>query len=80
VEQGASVTLSGVGDRLDPQSEIHLLVEDENGVRKEIASSRLSSGKTGPFAVPPGARRVVAYAQGHDSGGRFVAVGEKLVP
>jgi hypothetical protein len=80
VDQAASVVLSGVGETLDPQSELHVLVEDDNGMRKEIAFSRLSLGKAGPFVVPPGARKIVAYAIGRDRGGRFVAIGEQRVP
>jgi hypothetical protein len=78
-EKQATVTVGGALGRLQTGAEVHVLAEDIAGRRQEIARAPVQMDVPLVFAVPPGARKVAAYARGRDMGGTFVAVGQSTV-
>jgi hypothetical protein len=75
-EQMVTIVPTGLGGQLEAGLKLHVLAEDGEGSRKEIAATAFSTSPMGPFSVPAGTRKVAAFVRGLDQGGRFVAVAE----
>ena len=79
-DKNVTVKATGFTGRPEPGAIVHVLAEDDVGVRKEIAQSPLQPGMALTFSVPAGVRKLAAYARGRDGGGPFVAAGEMTLP
>jgi hypothetical protein len=79
-EGSVTVAVRGVIGTVAPGALLHVLAEDASGLRKEIAQAPLRPDVQLTFVVPAGARKLAAYGDGSDDGGRFVAVAEIGVP
>ena len=75
-----SLTAHGLAGPLDPGTLVHVLAEDGTGARREVAQAPIRPDTALTFAVPPGTRKMAAFARGRDAGGPFVAVGEIALP
>jgi acyl transferase domain-containing protein len=80
VDGRAEIAIAGVASDGIAGRNIHVLVEDAAGKRREIASSSLAA-ESAPLSVslPGDARKVAAFVRGDGADG-FVAAGEVRLP
>lgn len=76
----ATVALSGIKGTAAADTVVHLLGEDDSGMRRELGVASLHGQSAVTLAVPRGTRRLAAFARGRDAGGTFVATGEATLP
>jgi hypothetical protein len=75
-ESRVVITASGFSGPIEAGAILHVLAEDQAGVRREIAQAPLRPNEPQTFAVPAGARKLAVHVRGRDTGGEFVAGGE----
>jgi hypothetical protein len=76
----AQVTVTGTVTPADTTFAVHMLSEDDAGLRTELAVQTPHGDAPLFFEIPKGARKVAAYLRGQDSAGVFVAAAEARVP
>ena len=76
----AQVTVTDMLTPAEATFEVHVLSENDAGVRTELAAQTPHGDTPLSFAIPKGARKVAAYLRGQDSAGVFVAAAEARVP
>jgi hypothetical protein len=76
----AQVTVTGTVTPTEATFAVHMLCEDDAGVRSEFAAQTPHGDVPLSFEIPKGARKVAAYLRGQDSAGVFVAAAEVRVP
>ncbi|HEX7505671.1 MAG TPA: hypothetical protein VF550_02790 [Polyangia bacterium] len=79
-ESLAQVTFTGTTTSSDAAAQVHILSEDEAGVRTEFATQTAKGDTPLSIAVPKGARKIAAYVRGQDGAGVYVAAAEARVP
>jgi hypothetical protein len=79
-EEVATLTVSGLRGNPDGDATVHVFLEEEGGVRRELAVAPLRGGLSATVPLPKGTHKVAASVRGRDSAGIFVATGELTLP